>query len=137
MLQNPAIFQAQQALVLGGRDIPLFLRNILWRVAAGGAEEGREVDDGFSGSPRTEDVLLRSPQLLRFAAHLALVLAAQCPYLTTMEEGTLEAVEDVVHAYAQHLAKTQQVMYARTVSRSSLRRFFLVSKHVRLGMRGV
>ncbi|CAM9210540.1 unnamed protein product [Ectocarpus sp. 12 AP-2014] len=120
--------QAQQALVLGGRNIPLFLRNILWRVAAGGAEgadgdsgaeEGRGVDDGFSGSPRTEDVLLRSPQLLRFAAHLALVLAAQCPYLTTMEEGTLEAVEDVVHAYAKHLAKAQQVglvaIYASTL----------------------
>ncbi|CAN0140320.1 unnamed protein product [Scytosiphon promiscuus] len=115
--------QAQQALVLGGKDIPLFLRNILWRVAAaaGGDVDGEGGNDGLGGgaaSPSPEE-LFRSPQLLRFAAHLALLLAAQCPYLTTMEGDTLEAIEDVVYAYAQHLANTQQVrlvaIYAATL----------------------
>eukprot|EP00903_Cladosiphon_okamuranus_P012066 g11327.t1 len=126
--------QAQQALVLGGKDIPLFLRNILWRVAASGADEdglrtGHGHEEGSdagarpssssspSSSPSPE--VFRSPQLLRFAAHLALVLAAQCPYLTTMEEETVEAIEDVVFAYTQHLAKTHQVglvaIYAATL----------------------
>lgn len=50
----------------------------------------------------------RSPQLLRFAAHLALILAAQCPYLTRGDR-TQEAIDDVVYAYAEHLANTQQV----------------------------
>lgn len=116
--------QAQQALVLGGKDIPLFLRNILWRVAASGANEGgmghgdgsdaaarpsSSSSSSPSSSPSPSPEVFRSPQLLRFAAHLALVLAAQCPYLTTMEEETVEAIEDVVFAYTQHLAKTHQV----------------------------
>lgn len=100
--------QAQQALVLGDKDIPLFLRNILWRVATSGADEdGTGHGDGPEASPE----VFRSPQLLRFAAHLALLLAAQCPYLTTMEEETVEAIEDVVFAYTQHLAKTHQVRW--------------------------
>ena len=105
--------------MLGGKDIPLFLRNILWRVAASGADEdgsGHGDGDGSDAaarlspsSPSSSPQVFRSPQLLRFAAHLALVLAAQCPYLTTMEEETVEAIEDVVFAYTQHLAKTHQV----------------------------
>lgn len=106
--------------MLGGKDIPLFLRNILWRVAASGADEdgtGHGDEEGSDAaaarlspsSPSSSPEVFRSPQLLRFAAHLALVLAAQCPYLTTMEEETVEAIEDVVFAYTQHLAKTQQV----------------------------
>lgn len=96
--------------MLGDDVIPLFLRNILWRVAAAsGADEeeaAAHVDgDGAAASPE----VFRSPQLLRFAAHLALVLAAQCPYLTTMNEETIEAIENVVYAYTEHLAKTHQV----------------------------
>lgn len=62
--------------------------------------------------PTPEPVLpwhpLRSPQELRFAAHIALVMTAQFPYLTRADD-TQEAVDDIVSAYTQHLAETQQV----------------------------
>eukprot|EP00752_Nemacystus_decipiens_P004160 g3806.t1 len=128
--------QAQQALVLGGKDIPLFLRNILWRVAAVNSstdEDGTGHGHGSDASARPSSSspspeVFRSPQLLRFAAHLALVLAAQCPYLTTMEEETVEAIEDVVYAYTQHLAKTHQVglvaIYAATLPKRRRRELY-------------
>lgn len=70
----------------------------------GQGEEGEGVGTGGTAASR----MFCSPQLLRFAAHLALLLAAQCPYLT-MEDETAEAIEDVVCAYAEHLASTKQV----------------------------
>lgn len=73
----------------------------------------------FAGAPQqapSPGSQCRSPQLLRFAAHLALVLAAQCPYLTR-SDGTQEAIEDVVCAYAEHLGKTQQVRVSLCMSR--------------------
>lgn len=75
-----------------------------------GVEEDQRRQEATAGQGMSQPALpaFRSAQLLRFAAHLALILGAQCPYLT-MADGTQEAIDDVVCAYAEHLGKTQQV----------------------------
>ena len=104
--------QAQQALIMGGNEVNRFLEKELRSVARGGTGSGLE--QGGGGEEKEDEKkdtppeVYRSPQQLRFAAHLALVLKAQCPYLTIVDE-TMAAVHDAVRRYTEHLAKTQQV----------------------------
>lgn len=89
--------QTQEALVLGGTNIPDLIERIL-KLAI------RPLKFGFASEEEREV----SPQKLRFATHIALILAAQFPYLTRLDD-TQAAIDDLVCAYAEHLAETQQV----------------------------
>lgn len=99
--------QAQQALILGGDNISLFLVMKLRRLASASNNLDLEQDEEDEEKSNSSMEGSASPQLLRFAAHLALILEAQCPYLT-MADDTVEAIHDVVRAYTEHLAKTRQ-----------------------------
>lgn len=96
-------------MVIGEIAIPAFLESTIGGVALVEPEEEAKSEREPEMSTPPARRRIRSPQLLRFSAHLALVIAAQCPYLVFTGKGAQEAVEDVVCAYAEHLAKTQQV----------------------------